>query len=355
VNADAVRVGIVGAGANTREVHIPRLREIPGVEIVAVANRTRETAEAAAVMFGIARVVDRWQELTDDPGIDAVLVGTWPNLHRDVTVAALEAGKHVLCEARMAMNATEAREMLAASLAHPRSVAQLVPAPYTLELDATVKRLVSEGWLGRLLVVDVRTTAATFMDETSPLHWRQDAAKSGLNSLALGIWYECAARWIGHARSVVAASRTFVARRTDPGSGREVEVAVPDHLDVLAQTEGGASFRLQASAVTGLAPSPREAWLFGSEGTLRVDADNRRLFGARRGQAELREIDVPREERVGWRVEREFIGAIRGGEPVHLTTFAEGVRYMEFTEAVAVSARTGRRFEIPRARCGAAG
>ncbi len=87
--------------------------------------------------------------------------------------------------------------------------------------------------------------------------------------------------------------------------------------------------------------------MFGSEGTLRVDADTRRLFGARRGDTELSEIEVPAGERIGWRVEREFIGAIRGEEPVRRTTFADGVRYMEFTEAVAVSARTGRRVEIP--------
>jgi predicted dehydrogenase len=349
VKADRVRVGIVGAGTNTRDVHVPKLLEIPGVEIVAVANRTRESAEAAARTFGIARVHDRWQDVAADPGVDAVLVGTWPSLHRDATVAALASGKHVLCEARMAMNAAEAREMLAASLAHPRCVAQLVPAPYTLELDAAVKRLLSEGWLGRLLAVDVRGTVAAFVDETSPLHWRQDAAKSGLNALTLGIWYECTARWIGHARSVTASARTFVPRRVDAATGRDVEVTVPDHVDVLAETDGGASLRMQVSAVTGLAPSPREAWLFGSEGTLRVDADTRRLFGARRGDAELREIVVPGEERVGWRVEREFIGAIRGGEPVRLTTFAEGVSYMEFTEAVEISARTGRRVEISRA------
>ena len=59
-------------------------------------------------------------------------------------------------------------------------------------------------------------------------------------------------------------------------------------------------------------------------------------------------IVVPPAERAGWRVEREFAGAIRGEEPVRLTTFADGVRYMEFTEAVAVSARTGRRVELPR-------
>ena len=124
---------------------------------------------------------------------------------------------------------------------------------------------------------------------------------------------------------------------------------VPDHVDALAETEDGASLRMQVSAVTGLAPNPREAWLFGSEGTLRVDADTRRLSGARRGEAGLREIVVDPRERVGWRVEREFVGAIRGEEKVRLTTFAEGVRYMEFTEAVSVSARTGRRVEIGRA------
>jgi predicted dehydrogenase len=124
-------------------------------------------------------------------------------------------------------------------------------------------------------------------------------------------------------------------------------VEVPDHVDVLAETGDGASLRIQVSAVTGLAPSPRVVWLFGSEGTARVDADTRRLFGARRGDLELKEIFVPPDERVGWRVEREFVGAIRGTEPVRLTTFADGVRYMEFTEAVAVSARTGRRVELP--------
>lgn len=347
MKADGVRVGIVGAGANTRDVHIPKLREVPGVAVVAVANRTRESGGDVARRFGIPRVHDRWQDVIADPGVDAVLIGTWPNLHREATVAALEAGKHVLCEARMAMDAAEARGMLAASLAHSGLVAQLVPAPYTLELDAAVKRLLEEGWIGRLLAVDVRGTTGGFVDETSPLHWRQDAAKSGLNVLTLGIWYECAARWIAHARSVIASARAFVPQRVDASTGRRAEVKVPDHVDVLAETEGGVSLRMQVSAVTGLAPSPREAWLFGSEGTLRLDADTRRLFGARRGDAALREIVVPPSERVGWRVERAFVGAVLGEEPVRLTTFADGVRSMEFTEAVATSARTGRRVEVP--------
>jgi predicted dehydrogenase len=346
VKGERVRVGIIGAGTNAREVHLPKLREIPGVEIAAVANRTPASGRAVADQFGIPRVHARWQDLAADPDVDAVLIGTWPNLHRDAAIAALEAGKHVLCEARMAMNAAEAREMLAASLARPRQVAQLVPAPWTLELDGAVRRMLGEGWLGRLLAVDARGTTGAFVDESSPLHWRQDAAKSGLNVLTLGIWYEMVARWIGHARSVLASGRTFVPRRVDPQTGSVVDVKIPDHVDVLAETEGGASLRLQVSAVTALAPSARDIWLFGSAGTLRVDTDSRRLFGVQRGGSQLSEIPVPAAERVGWRVEREFVGAIRGEEPVRLTTFAEGVRYMEFTEAVAISARTGQRVEL---------
>jgi predicted dehydrogenase len=346
MGAESIKVGIIGAGTNTRDVHIPKLREIPGVEIACVANSSRASGEAVARAFDIPRVHDTWRDLVADDGVDAVLIGTWPSLHRDATVAALEAGRHVLCEARMAMDAGQAREMLAASQAHPGLVAQVVPAPWTLEVDAAIRGMIAEGRLGRLLAVDVRGTTAQFADEGSPLHWRQDAAKSGLNVLTLGIWYEMTARWIGHARSLVAAARTFVKRRTDTATGGAADVMVPDHVDVLAETADGTSLRLQVSAVTALAPSPREAWLFGSEGTLRVDADTRRIFAGRRGDTELKEIVVPPNERVGWRVEREFVGAIRGGEPVRFTTFVDGVRYMEFTEAVAVSARTGRRVDL---------
>ena len=83
-------------------------------------------------------------------------------------------------------------------------------------------------------------------------------------------------------------------------------------------------------------------WDNGSEGTLRYSmASGDRLEGARRGEPCLREIPVPAEEAGGWRVEAEFVGAIRGDEPVRFTDFATGVRYMEFTEAVARSAREG--------------
>ena len=109
-----IRVGFVGAGANTRLHHLPKLRAQPGVELVAVANRSKESGERVAKEFGIARVHDDWREVVRAPDVDAVCIGTWPYTHCEMTLAALAAGKHVLCEARMAMNAAEGRQMLEA-------------------------------------------------------------------------------------------------------------------------------------------------------------------------------------------------------------------------------------------------
>src|SRR5881397_1872528 len=104
-----IRVGFVGAGNNTRRRHIPGFQKQPGVELVAVANRTKESGERVAREFGLARVYEDWRDLVRARDVDAVCIGTWPYMHCEITVAALEAGKHVLCEARMAMDAAEGR------------------------------------------------------------------------------------------------------------------------------------------------------------------------------------------------------------------------------------------------------
>jgi len=97
-----IRVGFVGAGANSRKHHIPKLKAQPGVELMAVANRTKGSGEKIAAEFGIKRVYGDWRELVRAVDIDAVCIGTWPNTHCEITRAVLENGKHVLCEARMA-------------------------------------------------------------------------------------------------------------------------------------------------------------------------------------------------------------------------------------------------------------
>ena len=137
---EAIRVGLIGAGLNTRDRHIPGFEKVPGVEIAAVANRTVESGRRVADQFNIPRVYDNWQELLEDESIDAVCIGTWPYMHRTLTLAALEKNKHVLCEARMAANAREAHDMLNASRAKPHLVTQIVPSPMTFSVDNLLRR-----------------------------------------------------------------------------------------------------------------------------------------------------------------------------------------------------------------------
>lgn len=341
-----IRVGIVGAGSNTQGRHIPELQKIEGVEIVSVANRSRASAERVAARFGIPNVYDRWEDLIRAGETDAIVIGTWPNRHSEVTLAALEANQHVLCEARMARNLAEAQQMLAAAQARPYRLTQLVPAPMTFGVDATIRRLIREGFLGDLLAIQVQANGASFVEPDAPLHWRQDRERSGLNILTMGIWYETVMRWVGTATRVVAFGKICVPERRDDETGQSVAVTIPDHLDVLADMVCGAQAHFQFSSVTGLAPSP-SAWLFGSEGTLHFHLQDEALTGGMRGAKELSPISIPNAERGSWQVEREFIGAIRGDNPVRLTTFEDGVRYMEFTEAVARSLSRREGVELP--------
>lgn len=337
-----IRVGVIGAGANTTAKHIPLLQKIDGVEITGVCNRSRESSQRVADQFGIPRVYERWEEAITDPETDAIMIGTWPYLHCAATLAALGAGKHVLTEARMAMNAAEAHAMLGASMARPHLIAQVVPSPITLGVDATIKRMLAEGWLGELLHIDVRMRSG-FLDREAPLHWRQDVEFSGMNIMMLGIYYEAIMRWAGTASSVTARGKVFVGARKD-ASGAEKRVEVPEHLDVSANMECGAQLHLQQSAVTAFLEGEGIS-LFGDEGVLRFH--DGKLIGGRRGDDRPAEIEIPESERSEWRVEEEFINAIRGAEEVKLTTFADGVKYMEFTEAVHRSLATGKAVALP--------
>ena len=75
-----IRVGFVGAGQNTRKMHIPKLQALPGVELAEVANRTLASGEKVANEFNIQRVRSTWQEIVASREVDAIIIGTWPYL-----------------------------------------------------------------------------------------------------------------------------------------------------------------------------------------------------------------------------------------------------------------------------------
>jgi predicted dehydrogenase len=161
---ERVRVGLIGAGTNVRNVQIPGFLGIPECEILAVANRSLESSQRVADAFGIPRAYSHWGELLEDRDVDAVLIGTWPYMHRTLTLAALESGKHVLCQGRMANTAAEAREMLDASLRNPHLVSQLVPTSTSYRLDNVLGGLISEAYAGEILSVEVQRLQGGFAE-----------------------------------------------------------------------------------------------------------------------------------------------------------------------------------------------
>jgi predicted dehydrogenase len=343
---NTIRVGIVGLGANTRLRHVPGLQACDDVEIVGVCNRRPESTRKAADEFSIPRIFDRWQDLVADDEIDAVVIGTWPYLHCEITVAALQAGKHVLVEARMARNAAEAHQMLNPRRQNDNLVAQIVPSPFGLRVHQTVKDLLADGYVGQLREVVVLGCSAANADPATPLHWRQSEELSGLNMLAMGILHETLIRWVPDPVRVLAQTQTFTAQRPNAETGEPVSVGTPDTVHVLTELPGGARGIYHLSSVTHHAP-PLQIRIFGSEGTLQYLCADDQLVGARKDESELTAIHVPAEKESGWRVEADFIGAIRGNRSIEFTDFATGVRYMEFTEAVARSAAGGQAVPLP--------
>jgi predicted dehydrogenase len=338
---ERIGIGLVGAGGIARTRHVPGFRALPGVELVGVVNRTPASTAHAAAELGIARTFADWEALVADPAVDAVVVATWPYLHAPVTLAALAAGKHVLVEGRMAMDAAEARAMLAAAEARPDRVAMVVPAPFGFA-DATIRRLLSAGALGELRAGRISWSGG--IAPTGRDQWRRERRHSGNNIMSLGIVYEMAARWLGHATEVSATLRTFATTQAGP-DGSPLPADVPDVAAVVAEFPGGVPVVFEIAGYG--RPDPvNGATLVGSTGVLRVDMIGSRLEMATAGAVGYEEVAIPQDERWTWSVEADFVASIRDGAPVRLNDFATGLRYMAFTDAVHEAHRTGRRIAI---------
>ena len=349
MSMDKIRVGVIGAGANTRLKHIPGLRTQNSVELVGLANRSEESSRKAAKELDIPKVYPDWTAIIADPDIDAVCIGTWPYMHAQMTIAALDAGKHVLCEARMAMNSREAHAMLAASRRNPSRVAQIVPSPMTLPVDRTIIDTIGDGIIGDLIAVDVRVYTGDYPNASAPFHWRHNRDFSGNNIMSLGIWYEGMMRWVGSAASAFAVGQVVVPYRRDE-TGRRVGISIPDHIDVVGRLQQGGQYRLTVSTVVGHAPNRAEAYIYGDKGTIAYITPlegEAHLQLAKRGGSGLAPLAIDPKKRGGWRVEEEFVNAIRGHEPVTHTDFVTGTKYMEWTDAVQQSMRTGREVALP--------
>ncbi len=342
-----LKIGIVGAGANTRLQHIPGFQAIDGVEITAVCNRSRASGQQVADDFSIAHVFEDWKQLVHCPEVDAVCVGTWPYLHCPIALETLAAGKHILTEARMCMNLAEARQMQAAA-ARADLVAMIVPAPFYLRAESILLEKLHSGFFGDILEVEVRGLRGVYKPD-APLHWRQRRDFSGQNIMAMGIFNETVRRYAGHEKSVMAHGKIFTSERIDSDTGVRRAVEVPESLAVIAEMECGATAVYHLSSVARLGEVSTFEF-YATKGSFKMEGGSAMAPGkvwiAGEGDSEYQPLQLPEHPRNGWQVEEDFVDSIRDGKQVTHTNFADGVKYMQFTEAVQVSLAEGRKVEL---------
>src|SRR5216110_2286012 len=180
--AMTVRIGFVGSGF-ARRVQLPALALVPGARATAIASGRRSNAEAVAREFGLPHVFDDGVELAASPEVDLVIVSSTPDAHARYAIAALEAGKHVLCEKPMALDAGQAARMVEVAERSPG----LARIDHELRYEPNrlaALRLLREGAIGPLLHMELvlrpylrgdgRLQAAD-----APWSWWYDAARGG--------------------------------------------------------------------------------------------------------------------------------------------------------------------------------
>lgn len=331
-NNHKLRLGIVGAGAIVRTRHLPALIKNPDVEIVAVSNSTYESAEKfCREQLPQATPIRNWPDLLGITDLDIIWIGTPPYMHSAVTISALEAGKHVFCQARMSMDLAEAKEMLAASKRYPELVTMLCPPPYGMRADLLVKKLLAENCLGRPHHVRLQSFTGNYLDPDAPAHWRQRIEISGLNVLTLGIYVEVLQRWLGDITAVFARGKIVHPIR------QGYEVIIPDELNVVCSFANGAEGVLEFSGVNAFAPGDR-CEIYGHRGTLTYDFATDIVQAGKLGDKEMRVVDLTPDLVTEWRVEDDFIAAVKSkGRVRPHPDFEDGLRYMRVVQAVADS------------------
>jgi predicted dehydrogenase len=339
---ERIRVGFIGAGGICEQRHLPNLARFPDVELISVCNRSQESSQCIAAKWGFRRIASDWRQVVESPEVDAVFIGTWPYMHCELSLAALAAGKHVFCQARLCMDWQQATQMVRAAAAQPRLVNMVCPSPHRVFWERMVTDLLRGGRLGELRSVIVMSSSAANVD-ANKITWRERRELSGLNILQVGIFAETLNSWCGDYQSLSAVCRTVVSAKRDAG-GAAVEIKVPQIVSIHGVLQNGVhAAEYHSGLVAGHDRS--QIVLFGSEAMCTVDLLVQQIH-LTVGVAEAGDSAIVADQPDAWRVERQFIDAVqaaRRGEPWHVSPdFAEAARYMRKMEAIHESAAEGR-------------
>lgn len=249
-----VRVGVVGAGTFAEECHVPGIKAHPRGEVVALCGRNRERVAAMAARLGVPDVHTDYRELVARPDLDAVTVATPDDLHLPVTLAALQAGKHVFCEKPLAMNAAEARRMTEAAERAGLVAMTAFTFRYSRALMA-LRQLLREGAIGAPFHVGVQVHWGRLAATRTALTWREGAAQS-----AAGIWADGGAHLFDAIAYALAPVREVCAQMMivphGPGAAQTESIDLATCLARLRLPAGGAAREKPASDAHGAAGEP---------------------------------------------------------------------------------------------------
>ena len=372
--ARALGVAVLGYGGVAR-AHITALRryaeafsDAPAVAtLVAIAGRSADALATAAHRFGAPRWTTDWRTLLEDPSVD-VLIDAGPNdVHAEPSIAALHAGKAVLCEKPLARTAGEADAM--ARAAERAGGAAMTGFNYRFVPAVLLARdLIRNGRLGRIFHFSGRYCDDSLLDPDTPYGWRQDRAVAGsgvIGDLASHL-IDLAHFLAGPIAAVSATVRTYVHSR--PSGGTRKAVTAEDALAATLEFRDGAIGTVEAS---GMCPGRKNFMAFeinGEQGTLAFNLERLNELRVYHGDGEARGLaDVLVTDRthpyggrwwppghiLGWEhtfvhqfeeLVRRVTGA--GGEMVG-ATFADGLACARVCDALLAAAEEGARVAVP--------
>jgi predicted dehydrogenase len=256
-------VGVIGLGFGRS--HIPGF-QANGCRVVGVCQRNRAQAQTIAGKYGVPGVYERWEDLLEQARPEIVVIATPPHLHKPIALAAFAQGAHVLCEKPVALTAADAREMIEAAARAKRSAM----TNFNWRSPAAFQRfhaMVEEGFLGRLLHVQVRYMFGRFADPTIASTWRMDKSQAGQGTMGdAGVHAIDFVQWNFGPIVRVAAQTSILPSRTMADGATPADAE--DVCQFIAELASGAQVSFAVSRVArGANEQTMEA--YGTNGALR--------------------------------------------------------------------------------------
>jgi predicted dehydrogenase len=350
MNSDKVGVGLIGTGF-ARSAQAPAFRACEGAALVAVCSGSFENAQKTAEEFSIPHTCQDYHELLALPEVDLVVISAPPYLHQQMALAAFAAGKHVICEKPMAMNAAEAHVMTEQAAQHRF---QLAIIDHELRFNPTwrrLKELIDEGFVGDIQHVSVTIAAGFRHSAQRPWNWwSQQSAGGGLLG-ALGSHALDAVRWLfGEIEAVSSTVSTLVPERKDSKTGEMRANETDDYVAALlriASPRGRVIHGTLLLSALFASGGKNNITVVGSNGTIVLDGDET-LSAAQGFNHSFEDMSLTdRAREVAWlpdniwarsfyHLAREAVQAVRENrtEISHAATFADGLRCQEAIDAI---------------------